>query len=151
MKDFLLLLKQTKSVRDLLLAPTTNSWLQFCRYVLVGGTATLVDWSVLFAVTELGHIHYLFSAVFGFMAGLITNFVLSKWLVFNSQAVEARVTPKAEFASYALIGIVGLGLTELILFLLTDLCKIYYMLAKAIATFMVLFYNYAARKFLLYK
>ena len=151
MKEFLLLLKQTKSVRDLLLTPTTNSWLQFCRYVLVGGTATLVDWAVLFAVTEFGHIHYLFSAVFGFMAGLITNFALSKWLVFNAKAVQARVNPKAEFASYALIGVVGLGLTELILFVLTDFAKIYYMFAKAIATFIVLFYNYAARKFLLYK
>ena len=149
MKEFFL--KQTNRLADLFLTPTSNAFLQFFRYVFVGGVATGVDWSILFTVTEYAHIHYMLSAVAGFLAGLITNFILSKWLVFNPQATQARVKPAAEFISYALIGLIGLGLTELILFLLADVFKIYYMLAKAVATLLVLFYNYGARKFLLYK
>lgn len=39
----------------------------------------------------------------------------------------------------------------MLMYLLTDLCHLYFMLSKIIATFIVLVWNYLARKILLYR
>ena len=148
MKEFLLLLKRF-DLKGIFLTPTKNGFLQFFRYLFVGGIATVVDWGVLFALTECLQLHHLVSAVFAFAAGLITNFLLSKLLVFSAN--EAKTNALMEFLGYVLIGIIGLGITELILFVFTDRLSLYYMLSKAIATVIVLVWNYLARKLLLYK
>ena len=56
-----------------------------------------------------------------------------------------------EFLSYAVIGVFGLGITELIMVLFTNRLMLHYMLSKVIATVVVLFWNYAARRFMIYK
>lgn len=148
MKEFFALLKDF-DLKGIFLTPTKNGFLQFFRYLFVGGIATVVDWGVLMGLTELLQLHHLVSAIFAFVAGLGTNFLLSKLLVFR--ASEAKTNSLLEFLGYALIGLVGLGMTELILFLFTDGLSLHYMLSKAIATAVVLVWNYLARKLLLYK
>lgn len=148
MKEFFDLLNKG-NFKAILIEPTQNGFLQFFRYLFVGGVATVVDWSCLFLLTELGHIHYLVSTTFAFLAGLATNFILSKQLVFKAN--ESRVKPVMEFLSYAIIGIFGLGITELIMILFTNRLMLHYMLSKVIATVVVLFWNYAARRFMIYK
>lgn len=148
MKEFLELLKRF-DWKGLFITPTKNGFLQFFRYVFVGGIATVVDWGILFLLTDFARIHHLISAVIAFTGGLITNFFLSRLLVFKAN--EARVNAAMEFLSYTLIGIIGLGITELILFLLTDCGQLHYMLSKVIATVIVLAWNYIARKLIVYK
>jgi putative flippase GtrA len=148
MKEFFALLKDF-DLKGIFLTPTKNGFLQFFRYLFVGGIATVVDWGVLMGLTELLQLHHLVSAIFAFVAGLGTNFLLSKLLVFR--ASEAKTNSLLEFLGYALIGVIGLGMTELIMFLFTDCMSLHYMLSKAIATAVVLVWNYLARKLLLYK
>ena len=148
MNEFFALLKRF-DLKGIFLTPTKNGFLQFFRYLFVGGIATVVDWGVLFGLTEFLNIYHLVSAIFAFVAGLVTNFLLSKILVFRGS--EARTNAVMEFLGYALIGLVGLGITELIMFLFTDCMSLYFMLSKAIATVLVLAWNYLARKLLLYK
>jgi putative flippase GtrA len=148
MKEFFALLKDF-DLKGIFLTPTKNGFLQFFRYLFVGGIATVVDWGVLMGLTELLQLHHLVSAIFAFVAGLGTNFLLSKLLVFR--ASEAKTNSLLEFLGYALIGVIGLVMTELIMFLFTDGLSLHYMLSKAIATAVVLVWNYLARKLLLYK
>jgi len=148
MREFFEYLKAF-NLKAILLEPTTNGFLQFFRYIFVGGIATIVDWAILFYATEFGGLHYILSAVLSFFGGLATNFVLSKLLVFS--ASEARTGMFMEFVGYALIGAVGLGLTVLIMYVLTEMLSVYYMLSKVIATFVVLFWNFIARKKLVYE
>ena len=109
----------------------------------------MVDWGVLYVLTSVCEIYHLISAVVSFIAGLLTNFILSKLLVFKAN--EAKVNSLTEFLGYALIGVVGLGLTELIMYVGTDCFGLYYMIPKVLATVIVLIWNYFARKKLLYK
>ena len=128
--------------------PTTQPFIQFYRYVFVGGCSFLVDAGVLWLCVHAG-LHYLVGACFGFVAGLVCNFLLSRALVFRAQ--EARVGRLLEFAGYALIGLVGLGLTEALLYFFTEIVLLHYMLSKVIASAIVLFWNFFARKVLLYR
>ena len=128
--------------------PTTQPFIQFFRYVFVGGCSFLVDAGVLWLCVHAG-LHYLVGACFGFVAGLVCNFLLSRALVFRAQ--EARVGRVLEFVAYALIGLVGLGLTEALLYFFTEIVLLHYMLSKVIASAIVLFWNFFARKILLYQ
>lgn len=147
MKEIFNLIKRF-DLKNLFITPTTNSLLQFFRYAFVGGIATVVDWGVMLLFTGALHMHYLLSAIFAFAAGLLTNFYLSRALVFKS--FGKKYTIKKEFLGFAFIGIVGLGLTECILYLLTTFVSSHYMVSKILATFVVLFWNYFSRRFLLY-
>ena len=148
MKEFFDVLKKF-DLKGIFLTPTKNGFLQLFRYLFVGGIATVVDWGVLFGLTELFNVHKMVSAVFGFVAGLSTNYLLSKLLVFRAN--EARTNGMLEFLGYAVIGLIGLGITELILLLGNSFPTVHYMAFKAIATVVVLAWNYLARKILLYK
>jgi len=148
MKEFFELLKKF-DLKSIFITPTKNGFLQFFRYLFVGGIATVVDWGILFLLTDIAKIHHLVSAIISFIAGLAANFILSKALVFKQN--EARVNPLWEFVSYAVIGVVGLGITELIMFVITDCFNQHYMLSKVIATVIVLAWNYLARKIIIYK
>ncbi len=148
MKEFFELLKRF-DLKVIFITPTKNGFLQFFRYLFVGGIATIVDWGVLFLLTDFAHIYHLVSAIIAFIAGLITNFFLSKLLVFKAN--EARVNAVMEFVNYAVIGVIGLGITELIMFLFTNCWAVHYMISKIIATIIVLVWNYFARKILVYK
>lgn len=134
--------------QGLFFRPTNNGLIQFFRYAFVGAIASVVDWAVLWALEYVG-IYYLLASVFAFFAGLATNFFLSKKLVFNAQ--QSRVGNVSEFVAYAAIGVVGLLITLGIMYLLTDVLKIYFMFSKIIATVIVLVWNFLARKVLIYR
>lgn len=148
MGEFWELLKRF-DLKGIFITPTKNGFLQFFRYIFVGGIATVVDWSILFLLTDFVHIYHLVSAVISFVAGLITNFILSQLLVFKAN--EAKLNALMEFIGYALIGVIGLGITELIMLLFTNFGGVHYMISKIIATIVVLAWNYIARKKALYK
>lgn len=132
-------------LRGLLIVPTENGLLQFFRYCFVGGVATIVDWGVLY-VTEMLGIHYLLSAVLGFLGGLTCNYFMSKCMVFNGN--NAQMNAIQEFLAYAVIGAVGLLITLLLMFIMTEWFQIHFMLSKVIATILVLVWNFIARKML---
>lgn len=135
-------------LKTLLTEPTTNPLVQFFRYVFVGGCSFVVDAGVLWLLAHMG-MHYLYAACFGFAAGLFCNFILSRALVFRAQS--ARVGRVLEFAGYALIGLIGLGLTEALLYFFTEIVLFHYMISKVIASAVVLFWNFFGRKHLLYR
>ena len=135
--------------RGIFLKPTTNVILQFLRYVFVGGIATVADWGVLFFLTEAFGLHPLFSAIFAFFAGLVVNYFLSRLFVFKAN--ESRYSRAGEFVAYSLIGAVGLGLTEGIMYITIAMAGNHYMIGKVIATVIVLLWNYIARRKIVYK
>jgi putative flippase GtrA len=48
-------------------------------------------------------------------------------------------------------GVVGLGFNDLFMWIFTDRCGIYYLLSKVITTAIVYFWNFFARKYILFK
>ena len=84
-----------------------------------------------------------------FVLGLITNFILSKLFVFQEKSEKTNAA--GEFIAYAVIGVVGLGIKELLLWLFNVQIGWHYMIVWVISTIIVLVWNYAARRILLYR
>ncbi len=132
---------------------TDNTFIQFFRYLFVGGAATVVDWgsSSLFFYFVFHKNFATASNVIGFVLGLITNYIISTIWVFDRSKVKNRV---AEFVSFAAIGVVGLlitiGVTKLSEHLLADTTSLYQIIAKVVSTGIAFFWNFFARKYLIY-
>ena len=141
-------MRARKWINKLLVEPTTNIWLQLLRYGFVGGVAFVADYGTLFALTHYAGIHYLLSAGIAFCIGLTVNYLLSISWVFNK---NRSAKPWIEFLVFALIGVVGLGLNELIMYVATDGIGLHYMLSKLISTFLVFCWNFFARKLIIFK
>lgn len=145
LKEIFSLLKRFK-LKELLLAPTDNGLLQFCRYLIVGGFSFIADALVLRLCEKGLGMHYLAAAALGFLFGVTVNYILSGLLAFAGK--KARVGKTAELAIFLAISVMGLGLTELLMWLFTDLGGFHYMVSKVIAAAIVFLWNFLAKKVL---
>ena len=134
-------------INKLLKEKTDNLLLQFFRYIFVGGTAFVIDFGLLYVFTTYLGIYYLISAVLSFLISVLVNYVMSTKWVFNQDKINNKLV---EFNLFILISTIGLVFTEIILYLLTDICGIYYMISKIIASILVLFWNFSARRVMYY-
>lgn len=138
---------ENKWIHQLFVAPTNNWLLQLFRYGFVGGVAFVVDYGSLFLLTHYAGVPYLWSAAIAFILGLVTNYLLSISWVFRR---NENLRPWVEFLFFAIIGVIGLVMNELILYAGTDLLHMHYMVSKLISTAIVFFWNFFARKFLVF-
>lgn len=125
---------------------TDNTLIQFFRYLFVGGLAFVVDFGLLYVLTEFCGLHYLLSATISFTAGLMINYLISMVWIFQSSGYNKLV----EFLTFAAIGIVGLLLTNLLMWVFTDHVGVHYMISKMLTTAIVLSWNFFARKYILF-
>ena len=105
--------------------------------------------------------------MFGFIVGLAVNYIVSTYWVFAKAKVKNRII---DFIGFAVIGIIGLGLTQLIIEPFSTLGMFgtgwfvqwqifggllpadkYYIVGKVLAVVIVYMWNFFARKFILYR
>ena len=129
----------------LFIEKTDNSKIQFFRYIFVGGFAAVVNIGSLYIFKEALHMHYLIANILGFVLGLITNYLLSKYFVF---AKEKSINKILEFIIYAIIGVVGLGFDTMFMWIFTDKVGMYFMISKLLSTGIVFIWNFGGKKLL---
>ncbi|MDA2922422.1 GtrA family protein [Patescibacteria group bacterium AH-259-L07] len=117
------------------------------RYGATAGISFIIDISALFVLTEFFHIYYLYSAAIAYVVALIIHYVLNVWWVFNKRKI--RHWP-AELALFSLIGIVGLGLNQVLMWFFTEIILIHYLISKVIARIFIFFWNFFMRKYMLF-
>ncbi|WP_291921804.1 GtrA family protein [Accumulibacter sp.] len=127
--------------------PITPIMRQFAQYVCVGGLAFGVDIAALFLLTEKVGFHYISSASIAFVLGLATNYILCVAVVFDYRALQNLAH---EFVIFSLIGVAGLLLNNLLIFLFTEFLGFYYLVSKAGAAVFILFFNFFLRRLWLF-
>lgn len=161
MKHFLNLLIHFK-FKELMVEPTDDGFIQFFRFIFVGGTATLVDiftgWLfVTYVIHSDINILGLFtltrdvlSVAIGFIIGLVVNYILSILWVFKRNDINRA----AEFASFTVIGIIGLfiksGVVAAMGLILTQADGIPFIIKSVAGTLIAFIWNFAARKIFIY-
>jgi putative flippase GtrA len=140
-------MKANRFISTLFIEETENWFIQLFRYLFVGGFAFVVDYGLLLFLTEALGLHYLISATISFIAGLIVNYFLSTSWIFRKSRLENKWV---EFLFYSIIGAIGLGLNNLLLYLLTDKVHIHYMISKLLATAFVMLWNFVSRRIILF-
>ncbi len=121
---------------------------EFWRYLIVSGVALVVDFSLLIGLTEFFGMHYLWSGAAGFLTGAGVAYMGSVRWVFVHRRLSS---PSQEMTLFALIGVGGLGVNEVALWSLTDLLALHYGLSKVGAAGASFLFNFAVRKYLLFR
>jgi putative flippase GtrA len=123
----------------------------------VGGLAFIVDFGILylsktFILSTLEEIGIFLATALGFIAGLIFNYIFSLIFVFKQSNKTAKQHKVRSFTLFALIGIIGLLITELCMFAGISLFgPKWYLIIKTITAGIVLMWNYTVRKALIFK
>ncbi len=115
---------------------------QILKFGVVGGLAFVIDYALLYLLTEFLNIHYLVSSIISFSVSVIFNYILSiKWVFDVNKKQDVK-----EFIVFIVLSIIGLGINSLIMYIMVDLMNVYYMASKIVATAVVMVYNFITRK-----
>ncbi len=153
---------------------------QILKFGVVGGLAFLIDFAVYTAVLKLLHWEYgyMVAGVAGFSISLIFNYLASMKFVFES---KDDMDKKKEFSIFLVLSLIGMALNSLILWLYMDVMyknvdfikaahdslfgfldnihlrvaknpsELAALMAKIVATAIVMVYNFITRKIFLEK
>lgn len=121
---------------------------QIMKFGVVGVIAFLIDYGVMVFLTEVLGVHYLLSALISFTVSVIFNYVASMRYVFVGRDDMSK---SREFVIFIVLSVIGLGLNELLMWLLVDKLFIHYMLSKILVTAIVMVWNFVSRKIFLEK
>lgn len=116
---------------------------QFIKYFGVALVGLVVDFGMLVFLHDVVHAHYLVAAAGGFIAGLAVNYALSSKYVFKNSKLKSRTL---EFVMFGVVGLIGLGVLSLSMWLLVSVLGIQYLIAKCLATVVVYIWNFVGRK-----
>ena len=125
---------------------TKKLLLQIFKFGIVGGIAFVIDYGIMVFCKEVLHFNVLLSAFFGFTISVIYNYIASVRWVFD---VNKEKNKTRNFILFIIFSVIGLGLTELIMWFGTDIIKISYLIVKIIATIIVMIFNFITRKIFL--
>jgi len=129
------------------LTPSKKASVQFVRSLVVSVIALIADFGMLVLLKESLGVHYLIAAVLGFCCGILVNYTLSVKWVFAHRKLANR---HAEATIFFVICAFGLLFNTLIMAGMVQLASIDYRFAKGVSTVVVFFWNFIARKKILY-
>ena len=124
---------------------------QFVRYMVTGGLAFAVDYGLFVLCYDKFGLHYLIANLVGLVAGLVINYIMSVVWVFSEckRVLENKKT--AEFGIFAVVGIAGIGINQLLMYLMVGNLDWNAKVSKIVAAALVLMWNFGARKLMLFR
>lgn len=126
-----------------------QTWInEFVRYVFVSLVALIVDlgsFSLLLRVVGLG---WMMAAACGFVIGNLTAYLLSIRFVFRNRAMAHA--PASELATFTTIGLLGLLITQAVLWFGIGLLHANPELSKVAAAGFTFVFNFLMRRALLF-
>ena len=114
---------------------------EFFRFCIVGAITFIVDYCLLYSLTNYWEFNYLLSSAFSFIIATIINYILCQLFVFKL----FRNNLKA-FLLFSIVSIIGLFLNQICMHFLVEILNFYFMIAKLFATAIVTFWNYMAKR-----
>jgi putative flippase GtrA len=118
---------------------------EFLRFAAVGVAATAAHYAVLIALKELGGVDPVPATAVGFAIGAVVSYVLNRAFTFT-----ARPAIASSLAKFAAIAVVGAFINAGIVALLIGQ-GLYYLVAQVIATLVVLVWNYAGARLIVFR
>lgn len=119
---------------------------QKSRFVAVGISTVALDYLLLYLLTEFTPLGYFFSAGVSFLLASACNYLLSVRFVF----IAGRFPRSFEFSCFLLTSLAGLGLNQVMMWLLVGLAGLNYLLAKTLSIVVVTVWNFLSKKRLVF-
>lgn len=118
------------------------------RYVISGGTAAVVDLSVLYLLNSVFNIHYLLAAILAFIVAFSVSFTLQKFWTFKSHSTE---NIHSQVMIYMGVSLFGLTLNTLLMYLFVDFFHITVILSQIFAGLLVACCTFPLSRYIVFK
>ena len=116
------------------------------KFGIVGVIAFVIDYGVMIFLTEVFGVPYLISTTISFVVSVIFNYFASMRFVFKRKDDMSR---RREFIIFIVLYVCGLGINDLLMWLMVDSLYIDYRLSKIVVTVVVAVWNFVTRKIFL--
>ena len=114
------------------------------RFLIVGGGCFLLEYILLYVLTEYMHIGYLVSSAIAFTGSLLVNYILCWLVVFN-----VKHQSSLEIGLFIITSLIGLIINQGVMWFLVEIIAWWYMFAKVIASGIVMIWNYITKRYIL--
>lgn len=121
---------------------------QIIRFAVVGGSAFVIDYGILFVLNSFLGVNHLVASAISFSVSVVYNYVLSTLWVFD---VNEEQSKSQQLTIFMILSIIGLGINEVIMWICVDNLGMLVMIGKVVATAVVMVYNFITRKIYLEK
>lgn len=119
---------------------------QLIKFGIVGVISTLLDYGLMVFFTEVCGIFYLLSSTLSYAISLVFNYAASMKYVFRGREDRNKIK---EFLIFTVLCLLGMGINQLILWLIVEQAGIDYRISKILATLVVMVWNFVTRKLFL--
>ena len=121
---------------------------QVIKFLVVAGITAIIDWGIYIGLLFIFDFDPLIDNVLSFSISLIYNYMASVKWVFN---VSKNKSKKRVFIEFVSLSLIGLLLSELILYLFINILSFGKMVSKIIANSLVMIFNFITRKLYIVK
>jgi dolichol-phosphate mannosyltransferase len=126
--------------------PVWDEWRKIARFGLVGLSGIFVNMGLLYALTEFAGLYYLASAVIAIEVSIVNNFVWNDIWTFGSTD-NLRFGRKVQrFGSFQAVSMGGLLVNMAVLFFLSDIAGVYYLVANLAGILVAFAWNYGVNR-----
>jgi len=115
---------------------------RFLKFCAVGLSGVLVNMGLLWLLTEIAGLFYLLSAAISIETSIISNFVLNDYFTFRDRRSPQVKSFLSRLLKFNLVSLAGLGLNMGVLWLLTEVFGIYYLLSNLCGIAVATLWNY---------
>ena len=122
---------------------TEHLLVQILNFGIVGVIATVIDFLFLYLFRDICHFPLIISNTLSFCISVIYNYYASMTFVFD---VDQSKSKKKNFILFIVFSVIGLVINDIIVYIVTELLGIYYIISKVIATIFVMVFNFVTRK-----
>lgn len=129
-------------------AATSSAWDTLIKYLFVAIIALTADLGALSILVRAFYMPLAWAAVLAFIAGAAVNYCLSVIFVFRKRKMKDDLV--REFFVFFFIGILGLLVTQGVLYVGVNMLHINLELTKIAAAGLTFFFNFGARKIILF-
>ena len=121
---------------------------QILKFLVVGGISTIIDWIIYYVLYNYLNVDPLIANVLSFSISVIFNYITSiKWVF----VVDEKKNKYQLFTEFMIFSIIGLLISEVLLWLFIDNLGMGKMISKIIATAVTTVFNFITRKLFLEK
>ena len=123
-------------------------YITILKFCIVGGSGIVINNSLLYILTEFGKLFYLISASIAIETSVVSNFILHDIWTFKE---DKNIPVFKRFISYQLISLMGIGGHLILLYILVNILKFYYIYANIMVIFPMVTWNFLMNRYITWK
>lgn len=120
---------------------------QFLKFFFIWGFFACMDLAILYVLTDIFWLYYLYSAVVGFIIVTSIAFIVHKKFTFQCK----REDQLRQYASFFLINLIGLAIYSEVLYIGVEYFKIFYLFVAVGDKILVFIWNFLANKYITFR